>query len=255
LSTILTMQENNESIFKKLQQELRSLVVAADSQQRVSAIKAFLEKWNSITPELDALVKVEIINLLNTTPDKQNSEARALLHVLVVDVLSKHSIPLPIEDEIKLLYLLSAETPAPGDDWSAIRLQRATWWLRTWSRIDKEKDSNYNPADMPALNVSPPGASGMPSGVDPAAIANPGLRNEYMKAIDQNREKTVYYNHQYTLRRLEPEFKKMAAIYLVDLYSKKPLAAAEITRLLVDWLPGRSEAATIIDAINKQTAP
>jgi len=173
---------------------------------------------------------------------------------LAAAALSAPDKHLSFETEVRLLYYTADEPLQNNSAWPSVRMQRATWWLRVWKRIDTETDSRYDATDMPALNVSPPQASGLPPGVDPASIDNHAWREAYNKTIEENRIKAVYYNQQYTLRRLGPEFKKTATMWLTDWYTKKPPAIAEIKDLLAAWLPHYSEADAILDIINERMA-
>ncbi|MFH0727543.1 MAG: hypothetical protein V2B19_14535 [Pseudomonadota bacterium] len=79
------------------------------------------------------------------------------------------------------------------------------WWLTILQTIDKNLDSSFDPEDVPQLSVMPPRIKGdiqLPPGAAPALIDDPKAREEYEKAIKDNRAKLENYPLQTQLREL-----------------------------------------------------
>jgi hypothetical protein len=74
-------------------------------------------------------------------------------------------------------------------------------WTALFGAIDQATDSTFAPTDVPELNLVPPTAGGVtyPSGVDPAAIADPDARASYEADLERNRQKAERYHFQYGL--------------------------------------------------------
>lgn len=78
-------------------------------------------------------------------------------------------------------------------------------WVSLLNIIDDKLDPEFDPDDLPAVSVQPQPAGGVqfPPAVDPEAITDRLVRQEYQKAIEENRRKAQAYNLQHLLRRLE----------------------------------------------------
>jgi hypothetical protein len=78
-------------------------------------------------------------------------------------------------------------------------------WLTVLQTIDKNLDSSFDPKDVPQMSVMPPRTKGgiqLPPGAAPALIDDPKAREEYEKAIKDNRAKQENYPLQTQLREL-----------------------------------------------------
>jgi hypothetical protein len=87
-------------------------------------------------------------------------------------------------------------------------------------------DPKFDPDRLPALNVAPPAATGLPAGIAPSAIADPGLRAEYQRALDENAAYAARYRQQQTLRRLERDAGEHFAAWI----ALQPLPARPVIR-------------------------
>jgi len=152
----------------------------------------------------------------------------------------------------QLLYHLASKPAAKEKDWPETRLQNAQMWLKTWNRLENEKDEQFNPANLPSINVSPPAKTGLPPGVSPDAIQDPQLKQEYLQALEKNRIIIEQYNHQYGLLQLEAPFKRVATGYLINSYSQPPANLEEIQKLLEIYLKDRKETAEMLQAVRKK---
>lgn len=78
-------------------------------------------------------------------------------------------------------------------------------WLTILQTIDKNLDSSFDPKDVPQMSVMPPPIRGdiqLPPGAAPSLIDDPKAREEYEKAIKENRAKQENYPLQTQLREL-----------------------------------------------------
>ena len=79
-------------------------------------------------------------------------------------------------------------------------------WLTILQTIDKYLDSSFDPNDMPQMSVMPPRIKGgiqLPPGAAPELIDDPKAREEYEKAINDNRAKQENYPLQTQLIELD----------------------------------------------------
>ena len=58
----------------------------------------------------------------------------------------------------------------------AFRAQKLQWILSIFNHIDAKRDPRFDPKDRPGLTATPPFESGLPAGVAPEAIRDPGAR-------------------------------------------------------------------------------
>jgi len=167
---------------------------------------------------------------------------------------------LPIEAIAKLLPYLRDEPVDEGNTdagkrWEKQRTLNATLWLRAWQRLEAETDKNFNPDDVPMMNVSPPKETRLPPGVSPDSISDPNLRQQYERAIASNRRKAEAYNHQHRLRQIMEWFPQMAKKFLINAYSTSPANDAELRVLLSGYISEKSVMDNILrGAIEKKTS-
>jgi len=67
--------------------------------------------------------------------------------------------------------------------------------------ILEEVDKNFDWGKPIFMNVRPPAATGLPPGVEPEEIADPVLRAQYQKAIDENEERNELFKQQNAIKR------------------------------------------------------
>jgi len=75
-------------------------------------------------------------------------------------------------------------------------------WLLIFNQIDKAIDPKFDINNMPELSPPPPEGAKIPAGADPQSITDLDLRYKYIESININKEKTLYYNFQYELLKL-----------------------------------------------------
>jgi hypothetical protein len=124
------------------------------------------------------------------------------------------------------------EAPKEDPEWRSWRRERLEFWLKAIDLIDRNEDPAFNPNDVPLVNVAPPPAAGLMSGVDPRYIKDPKLRQEYEQAIKHEAEKAKRYNLQYGLRQLDTNWTESIRVYIIGQYSAEPKDVREIKTLI-----------------------
>jgi hypothetical protein len=125
--------------------------------------------------------------------------------------------------------------------------------LHAWKRLLDAIDPTWDANDFPVINVTPPSASGAPSGVAPHAIKDPRLRAEYEEAIERNRQKAQRYSEQNRLHKWLKRFPKTAEEYIIRAYSKPPFDVGELKEFLQTYITDEETKATILHAVTKNT--
>ena len=94
-------------------------------------------------------------------------------------------------------------------------------WLTILNMIDVRIDPSFDPADVPPKNIEPPSSDdeAFRPGVEPAKIADPKIRADYEKAVDENRSKQINYRIQVKLRRLDERVSPMAEEFVRRSYT------------------------------------
>ena len=115
---------------------------------------------------------------------------------------------------------LSAEKDFPD----RIQLRKTVLhrWLCLLAQLDRHLDPNFNPEDMPQLVVAPPITKGdvlHRPGVNPVKIKEPQARAQYEAAIAANQTKSVNYNLQTDLRRIDERINHRIKIFIMDSYA------------------------------------
>ena len=142
-----------------------------------------------------------------------------------------------------------------GDDLAKLRQQQAVLWLDTWKRIEATIDKDWNPTDMPTLNVLPPEEAELPSGADPAMITDPKLRAQYVADIEANQRKAAEYSIQLKARRLQKSWIPDAKRFLIRTYMESPDKTDELRALLEEYVPNAADRKQILDAVKNKRMP
>ena len=103
-------------------------------------------------------------------------------------------------------------------------------WLRLIQTVDSNLDPTFDPNDVPPLNVAPPplkNGTKLWPGADPALIDDPKAREEYEKAIKENREKQEKALIQPQLRELDPQMMQKAAKFIRKNYVEEERSDAK----------------------------
>jgi hypothetical protein len=114
------------------------------------------------------------------------------------------------------------------------RRQQAKMWLQLLATIDRNLDPNFDPNDFPDNTLVPPpsGLLQLPAGADPKDIKDPVARAEYEAALKKNEEKTLRYNFQSDLRRIDLHATFDVEHFLKRFYTSAPADQKELDGLL-----------------------
>ncbi|PYS89486.1 MAG: hypothetical protein DMF62_07105 [Acidobacteria bacterium] len=105
-------------------------------------------------------------------------------------------------------------------------------WLRLVQTIETNLDPTFDPTDVRPLNVAPPplkNGTKLWPGADPALIDDPKAREEYEKAIKENREKQEKALIQPQLQELDPQVMQKTAKFVRNNYPDEERAGAKAT--------------------------
>ncbi len=89
---------------------------------------------------------------------------------------------------------------------------KVSLWLSTYQTLKKACDPAFNPDDVSAINITPPG--GDIPGIAPEGIKDPELRRQYELALAANREKSNRHRYQSLLRKQLEELRRDLPIIL-----------------------------------------
>lgn len=168
---------------------------------------------------------------------------------------NRDSIPLSLEIQLTG----HVATPAGGhglpekDDFAKRRKKDVEVRLHAWRRMMDAIDPNWNPDDVPVLNVLPPTATGLPGGIAPEAIKDAKLRAEYEAAIQRNRQKAERYSEQHELHFLLKTFPKNVEDYIVQAYSHTPYNVEELRKSFDKYKIDERTKILILDTVTKNS--
>ena len=217
------------------------------------------EKWASKDLGRYATLVLRTASAMHNSSDQPIEIRYRDAQKIVLRALEKFD-RLPVEAVVNLLPYLR-DVPVDegntnsGKMWERQRELNATLWLRAWQRLETETDKNFNPDDVPMMNVSSPKETGLPPGASPDSISNPQLRQQYERAIARNRQKAEAYNHQYRLRQIMEWFPQKAQTFLINAYSTPPANDAELRVLLARYVPEKNIGDNILrGVVEKRTS-
>jgi len=214
-------------------------------------------RWKARQPEHYGQLVLQICKPLSSgrfSEDRQYGLAREL----ALSALERRdAIPLTLELELTghVSTIATIRDRREDQQFSQERRKDAEVRVHAWRRLEKAIDPNWDPNDFPVINIVPPAATGLPSGVAPQAIEDPALRAEYEAAIEKNRQKAERYNMQHQLRNWLKVYPKTAEEYLIQAYSMPPQAIEELSGLLTQSVPEERTRTRILDAVKKNMTP
>ena len=135
--------------------------------------------------------------------------------------------------------------PGESQSW---RSEKLKLWLDALNKVEMLKDPEFDPNDVPAVNVATPYGSTASAGADPSAIKDPELRAQYQRAIDLNAERSKRYLLQTELRKLDQEWILEIRTYVSGHYDL-PKEASEIGKFIDDSTVGAPRKAELKNAI------
>jgi hypothetical protein len=253
----LEMQiQEYERDFKRITSYANSLKpgMANDLRTFEESADQIKTRWSKKNKEYYARLTWEVCKSLSS--GRFNDDRQYLLaRKYALDALTDpNDIPLEVELELTGHVITPMVTPrAPqGDDWVQQRIQDVNARLHASRRLVDAIDPNWDPNDLPQINISPPaGVLGGRAGMSPEDIKDLKLRAEYEAAIEANRQKAERYREQSRLRKWLRRFPPRAEEYIIAAYSKPPFNMAELRQYLEKYAIDKKAQARILDAVAK----
>jgi hypothetical protein len=211
------------------------------------------KKWKAKDPDHYSRLMLEICGPISSgrfNSDNRSSIARRYAILALADPNK-----ISIETELKLIghVMTDMVTPrAPKEqEWADQRKKDVEVRLHAWKRLLDTIDPNWDPNDLPLLNVPlPSDVEGM-TGMSPTDINDPALRAKYETSIEKNRQKAERYGEQYGLRSWLKRFPPRAEEYIIAAYSRPPFNIAELRQYLEKYAIDKKAQARILDAVAK----
>ncbi|HEY0072242.1 MAG TPA: hypothetical protein VGE04_19955 [Chloroflexia bacterium] len=144
-----------------------------------------------------------------------------------------HSMTITEQLEVAFQRLLRIQAQSTARLTIEERQQQARLWLGVWRRLVDALDDDFDPADVPYLNLVPEG-TGLRSGVAASEIDDPELRAAYEAAIVENQRKADYYREQVELRQFAELFVPQAELVITAMYAGLPHLLHELEELLIE---------------------
>jgi hypothetical protein len=235
--------ESWKKSFTKPTKDLKSLEIFGDEIQA---------KWSQKTKEYYAKLMLQVCKPISSWYFNDVRQATVLARKYALSALADPN-KIPLETELELIGhvmtdMVTSRAPK-NQEWAQIRKKDVEVRFHAWKRLLDAIDPNWDPNDLPSLNISPPVATGLPSGVGPEAIKDPNLRAEYEAAIEKNRLKAERYSQESRLRTWLKRFPSRAEKYIVDAYSKPPFDVQELKQYLDKYIADTKTKARILDAV------
>ncbi len=213
------------------------------------------KRWSQKSREYNARLMLELCRTLSSV-DFKDDRRHDVARKYALSVLDRPE-GVSLETELKLtghvMTAMGIPTAPKGDEFARRREKDVEIRLHAWERLTDAIDPKWDPNDVPLLNVVPPAASGLPSGIAPEDVKDPKLRAEYEAAIEKNRQKAQEYNEQYRLRSWLKEFPPRAEQYIIQAYSKSPYNIEELTGLLNQYMRDEQTRSRIFDGVRRNT--
>jgi len=216
------------------------------------------QRWRSSDAEVYARCMSTLAGELRSRKlgDTMNKQ-RGLAQYYAMRTLDKAD-QIPLDLECELLRGVQQRLDAGGNEldgqpWAQLRREQATLWLHAWRRLQRVIDPNWDPDDLPMINV--PAPDGFPAGVAPEAVEDPQARARYKAAIVANREKAAKYDEQYRARQLQQHWLKTAEQFIISSYMVSPGATSELQSLLEQYITDTRVRERILRAVSTKKMP
>jgi len=210
------------------------------------------KKWKEKNKELYARLMLEVCGPISSGRFNGEHRQHELARKYALSVLAEpNAIPLETELELTGFVMTSMIGPnAPqGQKWQQIRAKDVEIRLHAWRRLADAIDPNWDPNDLPQINIAPPGGTIYSSGVAPEAIKDPILRAQYESALEANRKKIERYSEQNSLNKWLKRFPKKAEEYIVGAYSVTPYNLEELQKYLDRYIADSETRKRIVDSV------
>jgi len=229
------------------QNDMRDLNVYEEFADRID------QKWRELNKELYGRLMLAICRPLTSGSFKENRQYELARKYALSALEEPDSIPLILELDLlgRVTTFVIGPDAASGKDLVEKREENTAVRLHAWKRLLEAIDPNWNPDEILFSNISPPAATGLPSGIDPAAIQDLAMRAEYEEAIRINNQRVQEYNEQYEYSKWLKRIPNLVENNIIREYSHPPFALEELRNMLDDQLPDQEAKARIIEAIEK----
>jgi len=211
------------------------------------------KRWQNRKKEYYARLMLEVCGPLSSGNFKHDRRYELARKYALLAVAEPNEIS--FETELNLIghaiTLMIGRNAPKGEKWAQLRKKDVEIRLHAWKRLMDAIDPNWDPNDVPFLNIS---ATGIRPGIVPK---DPDLRAEYDAAIEKMREiekdtqKREWNSKQYRLRKLQKRFAPTAERYIVRAYSKPPFNLEELKQYLGKYAVDKKTRARILDAVKK----
>lgn len=199
--------------------------------------------------------------------DRQSQDA--LCQCMILDCLSVAN-KISLQCEFRLvgqLRLGSARSlnasgqKVAGKEWQGLRNHLAECRLHLWRRIETVIEPNWDPNDVPMINVQVSGVTPYSAGVAPESIKEPEIRKRYEAVLEANRQKNEKYREQRSARDIRQRYLPRLKGGIADLYKMGPTSQDDLDMLkacLRIYVPEeklRNELFEIAQRAAKQSPP
>ena len=253
---LVTNKEHIQMEKREYEQDMKRLLSLSESKD-IKGLESFADemqaKWSRINKEsyVDSILAVcQDLSSGRFNDKRQHSLARKYATLALKDPNE-----IPLETELKLVGHVMTDMVMPwapkGQDWARKRREDVEVRFHAWKRLIEAIDPNWDPNDVPLVNISPPRAAGTRAGVAPETIKDPKLRAEYEAAIEKNRQKAERYSQQNRLHKWQRRFPQRAEEYIVQAYSKPPFNLEELKQYLQTYVVDKKTRERILDAVTK----
>jgi hypothetical protein len=211
------------------------------------------KKWSQRNKELNARLILEICGPLSsgTFPGDRRYDVAKKYALSVLKKPEEISVEMELELIGHVVTIMYTPNSPKGEDFAQRRRKDIEVRLHAWRRLVDSIDPNWDPNDLPYLNVPlPDGVSGV-SGMNPKNIKDQTQRAEYEAAIEKNRQKAERYNEQYMLRGWLKRYPKRAEEYIILAYSEPPFNMEELKQYLEKYKIDEKTKARITDSVQK----
>jgi hypothetical protein len=233
-----------EQDFRAVDEKIDRLIADGDPQCLVALAEEIHKEWRARSMYYYGELMLHICNALRSDFIRDNQpwvdwDALHSVAQWAVDTYSPDAEEnISVETHYKLLLHLQAKTTYlkgsfTDQEWAEDRSVKAERWMVAWDRIEHVIDPEWGPEDAPAFNVEPPpGVLYADSGMPPEAIADPALRAQYVKAIEENERRRIRHIEQVQARRVKTGVVRYLTDFLAGTYAIPPYADAELEDIL-----------------------
>ncbi len=226
-------------------------------------VEEIQNKWSKKDKRMYGALMVNTLHSWESAYRRADKKAPMnLIRQYATQVLSTYDPNKPdnisIESEFDLISILYEQYEyskgnLADQEWIKNRRKGTERFFRAWQRLENAIDEDWDPNDIPELNVSPPKGIGIPGipGMSPELIKDPVLRAEYENAIEENRKKIKIRNEQLKLRNIKKMYFRIVEKYMIGTYSLTPYANDELKQYLEKYKIDEKTKARIVETITK----